>query len=654
MQYGVESSFSQNSGTKFFLLLFVEPRFPFLRQKIQNVIDEVKSSLTSIALYSDDAIQLVQNAQTDLRVICPLVNSTDLESIIGVDINDIIETIVEQQYVLREDITTDLSSRQSFVDGLQNRLMTIEDSIEESEPYIWILPGLLLIVSSLTLVSMGGVVLAWREKSGVRFQQVMSYVVLPLLIIVAIMCWVMVMILSFSTMVGTDVCLSGSSSGSPDETIQEIFAVLGSGANANGTSYEVATTYVNQCRGIDPTRDIHEIKLETQDHIDEIWRQISKIDSVGRANVIKKCGESDEFLDMLTGARDLAITLTNIRRSLSRLADSIECESIHPIYTQAAHDMICTQTLSASSYGFVTFLIMWCCLMAMISLRSSWLGNIEEEKVYHDETDVAENMVLDEHEEYLAYISRYKHEWQEYEGIEEEGAVRSTPRKNNMAGFSNRSPPPTTGRTRDCWHYFYGNEEEGAPDASESDLSTLDSSRNIYLEEAPRNQEPTIYLQPPPGASGRSHTGANHQDEGVSYASAEISFASFSSDNNDDASRRYRDILTLSPDRPPPRNPESLESLVNNNTTSLFFPNDPNDPDFRCKVCSSPAPQPTAPPATEPTQQQQQQQQTVEHHIDLLASTATDSEDDTIVFDTASDFDPSFDLHSTGEVEVQL
>lgn len=57
--------------------------------------------------------------------------------------------------------------------------------------------------------------------------------------------------------------------------------------------------------------------------------------------------------------------------------------------------------------------------MTMISLRAAWLRNIEEEKVYHDEDEVAENMILDEHEEYLHYISKYKHEWQEYNGFNE-------------------------------------------------------------------------------------------------------------------------------------------------------------------------------------------------------------------------------------------
>jgi hypothetical protein len=44
---------------------------------------------------------------------------------------------------------------------------------------------------------------------------------------------------------------------------------------------------------------------------------------------------------------------------------------------------------------------------------------------------VADNMIMDEHEEYLAYISKYKHEWQEYKGID----PHKSPRVDITASF---------------------------------------------------------------------------------------------------------------------------------------------------------------------------------------------------------------------------
>jgi len=506
--------------------------------KIQNILDEVETSMTTIESLSLDAVELINTVSTDVTVVCPLVNSTDFQSIIGVDINDIMETIIQQQLNLEDDIAAQLSTKQSFVDGIEDQLSVIETYADESMKYLWILPGLLLTIIGLTMTSIVGVILAWQKKSSSRFQRMLSYGVFPLLVLVAIICWIVVMIFSLSTMVGADICLSGSSNESPDQTILDILSVVGNGTE--GASQ--FASYVNNCDGSDPTQDISDIKLETQGHIDNIWRQISKIDSVGRAVAIEKCGTNGEFLEMLSGARELAMILTGIRRTLSSLEELIGCSSIHPIYIEAAHDILCTQTLSASGYGFITFLIMWVCVMAMISLRASWLRSTEEDKIYHDETDVAENMVVDEHEEYLAYISRYKHEWQEYEGIEED----SSPRSSEFHGSQHTNPEDHDQQ------YYYGDDEDdyGDDQVSKSDQSTLGSA-SLYTE---NESQPTQPPEEPPIIYQRqltTHELMDHHEDGLTRASSEISFASLSSELKTDV-LNLGNLLTM----PPPTNPE--------------------------------------------------------------------------------------------------
>jgi len=306
------------------------------------------------------------------------------------------------------------------------------------------------------------------------------------------------------------------------------------------TSYQLLFTYTNQCKGLNPIEDIENIKDKVQEYIDDIWRQISKIDSIGRAEVIRKCGGGDHtFTEMLAGARDLAKLLTTIRRSLSSIEESIGCDSVSRLYNRVAHVIICTETLSASAYGFITFLLMWVCLMVMISLPASWLSNIQEEKVYHDETEVAENMVLDEHEEYLAYISRYKHEWQEYEGFEEEAAV-NTACENEYAHELELAEERYDG---DGDSDYYHSDEEFDSDVANSDLGSTES----------RQEQTVVSCQ---------NTSADI-DEAVSYESGDISFASFSTEQNE-GTRSHNDVgektslpLTiLSPQLPPPINPE--------------------------------------------------------------------------------------------------
>mmetsp|Transcript_58465 Transcript_58465/g.143000 ORF Transcript_58465/g.143000 Transcript_58465/m.143000 type:complete len:861 (+) Transcript_58465:464-3046(+) len=389
---------------------------------VQNMVDQVNSFLQSIEVGSINALDTVSTTPTDLQKICPNVAQDELENVLGIDLMEIINQVADEYDRLKQEVSSQLAMGNAIADQVQTGITTFEVSVDETEQYLWIIPGLLFGVGILTAISILGVILAWKDRSGSRFQCTMSWVILPLLCTAMMACWGCVMAYSFSSMVGTDACTSSSSVGSPDQTIQEVLSLHQ--LDQNSTIYQLASAYTNQCIGPDPTQQIQDVEAEIQGHIDTIWRQMSKLDSIGRNDIMTICGgETEAFTELVAGARNLARLLTGIRRSLDGMETTLQCAMINPIYVQTAHDVVCTETLTSTVYGFIFFLVLSVCVMVMISLRSSWLCHIQEEKVYHDEDDVAENMFLDEHEEYLAYISRYKHEWQEYGGFENEATA---------------------------------------------------------------------------------------------------------------------------------------------------------------------------------------------------------------------------------------
>ena len=209
---------------------------------------------------------------------------------------------------------------------------------------------------------------------------------------------------------------------------------------------------------MDPKEYITHLERRVQDDIDGIWRQISIIDSIGRAKLIRDCG-GDALVDFVTGSRNVAKLLTSMRRSLRSASGHLECDRLYPIYSQTVHEDLCTNTALASSYGFILFLILAITTSVAITLRASWLQSIgEEEKVFEDEDDIAENMVVDEHEEYLSYISQYKHEWQEYDGIDNSAA---SPRERRDRYYSHRpSPSYASDDAADYYENESGQEEE--------------------------------------------------------------------------------------------------------------------------------------------------------------------------------------------------
>jgi hypothetical protein len=282
-----------------------------------------------------------------------------------------------------------------------------------------------------------------------------------------------------------------------------------------------------------------------QDTIDVIWRQLSIVDKIGRAELVEQCGGGTSLADLFTGARNLAKLLTTIRKSLGSASTSLECQRINPIYTKVAHDSICTDAASATAYGFLFFLILGISTMILISLRASWLKNVEEEKVYHDENEIAENMILDEHEEYLAYISRYKHEWQEYHGFEATSVVQSN--------------APSSYRDDESEGSMYF--EDLSQEQSQSDSESVEWSKEGSDAASDENDGPAgLHVE----IFSSSFHNRSIQDGARSCAIDEISFQSFSADKSEEesigVSIREEELFSgPSPLLPPAENPDFRE-----------------------------------------------------------------------------------------------
>ena len=112
--------------------------------------------------------------------------------------------------------------------------------------------------------------------------------------------------------------------------------------------------------------------------------------------------------------------MTWTRKALISAIASLHCGPINAIYIDAIHDSFCTDGAEGLAWAFILFSVVSVGAMVMVGLRASLYNqHVGEDEVY-DDSEVADNMILNEHEEYLAYISKYKHEWEEYRGINAE------------------------------------------------------------------------------------------------------------------------------------------------------------------------------------------------------------------------------------------
>jgi hypothetical protein len=166
-------------------------------------MDQVETNLKSIESASRSALDIVESTPTEVEEICPLISNQTLEAELGVDLSTIVQSVADDYNRLKEEVTAQLSTGNYIVDKIGNGLMQVEGSVATTKDYMWAIPVLLFGISILSAISIFGVIMAWKEKSDARFQRVMSWVVLPLLILASIACWMVVVFASMGSMIGT-------------------------------------------------------------------------------------------------------------------------------------------------------------------------------------------------------------------------------------------------------------------------------------------------------------------------------------------------------------------------------------------------------------------------------------------------------------------
>jgi len=379
------------------------------------IISEATAALENILSASSNSSAILENLPMDLDVICPNISAVELEAELAVNLESMVGLVRAKYARVESQVAQNVSDVQEVLLYYEDAINLVESAYDKAAPYFWLVPTILFSLTAFTAVAMIGVFLAWKRQSNRGFQRFLSSTVLPSLMVLSLACWVGAITSAVTSAVGSDACLSGSSTGSPDETFSNI--LLDHGFDANSPAYDYLTAYMTGCGEGDPAVLISDLRNTVQSVSSEIWQALGQVNAVGQMNIDFYCNGGNELDKFLAGSLELALLLSASQNLLNSAATSLSCARIHAIYVEAVNDSICTDVASAVAWSFIFFFCLGISTMVMITLRASWLQRINEEKIY-DESEVAENMFCDEHEEYLAYISKYKHEWEEYQGLD--------------------------------------------------------------------------------------------------------------------------------------------------------------------------------------------------------------------------------------------
>eukprot|EP00547_Thalassionema_nitzschioides_P011092 CAMPEP_0194259380 /NCGR_PEP_ID=MMETSP0158-20130606/43430_1 /TAXON_ID=33649 /ORGANISM="Thalassionema nitzschioides, Strain L26-B" /LENGTH=612 /DNA_ID=CAMNT_0038999155 /DNA_START=572 /DNA_END=2407 /DNA_ORIENTATION=+ len=380
--------------------------------KAQDILDGVASSLQNIESSFNSIHASINSTDIEFSSFCP--NGRTGVSIFGVDLESIAAGIRQSVGDMDVLMNEDFKSLNQTLERVQNTKNQIEIVLDNTLQYSWTIPLILFTVALVVMISMMGVISAWRGRSGQNFQNFMSYGVLFFMIVFCTLGWVATIGTGVGGMVSVDICTAGGRPGGPDTTIRDI--VNHHFTDKNDTLYKLITDYTSGCEMHDPLNRLTVIESNMQTWISLSWKELSNIDEIGRQHFESVCGHPlDGFLSV---AYDVTKSFSTIRTSLDNTKNALNCTKINPIYSGVVHDEVCGEIVTGLGVGFVWLLLLSICLMVMLSLRASWLQEIEQSDRSATVYDEGEEVLIhDEYEEYLQYISKYKHEWEVYEGI---------------------------------------------------------------------------------------------------------------------------------------------------------------------------------------------------------------------------------------------
>jgi hypothetical protein len=184
----------------FCIYLFQPTNFPNPPQGIEEVLVEVRAVIQAIAIASQSSISILSQTSINSTTFCPNINNTQFKTR-GANLQGLADLVTIQYVELNDNITENMADITDLLDTVEDVTVVVQGYVDQTETFMWLVPGLLLAVSIATAVATFGGILAWKQDSGIGLQRCMSYGVLPILAALCVMCVMLACAASASTAV---------------------------------------------------------------------------------------------------------------------------------------------------------------------------------------------------------------------------------------------------------------------------------------------------------------------------------------------------------------------------------------------------------------------------------------------------------------------
>ena len=310
---------------------------------------------------------------SNLGNFCP--NEPNIAQTTGFDFDALAQDAINLLQQLGDFIDTDVANVQDGIDTTHQTTADIEEAVNDIDVHDW--QSLLIIIPFVLLPAfmLVGVLMAWFDASIGVVQCLLSWLVLPLFILVTLVGIVACSSTAYLAVANADLC-SGGPENTPDGTVMEVLRVQN--LNQTGIVFEAVEYYVSQCTTADPwmfVRDYQTQVVDAEQTVRELNTAFEQV-TVPRLNLL--CGKDFGPLQTLLQTMDGNLNVLN--QSATSALRILSCERILPIYTSSVYGATCDYSITGVTWTFASLLVLATMGTIMITLRSAYL-DVEDEYV---------------------------------------------------------------------------------------------------------------------------------------------------------------------------------------------------------------------------------------------------------------------------------
>lgn len=166
----------------------------------QDLIDQVKTSVRTVASASNHVNETFFSISWDFNKICPNFENT---ASLGVDLQELTDVLGIEFNKLQTEVTRNTTGINQTLSLLHDTLDKMQGATEKTYENLWIFSAVILFVFVVTTVILVAAILTWTEKSRINVEKRIAYGALPFLVIAAAVCWIIAACAAISTLVSS-------------------------------------------------------------------------------------------------------------------------------------------------------------------------------------------------------------------------------------------------------------------------------------------------------------------------------------------------------------------------------------------------------------------------------------------------------------------